>query len=495
MVSTFGSLNTVVTGLQNHQLALSTTGHNLTNASTPGYSRQRVNLVASNAQTIYTNGGPAQLGMGVTSQSIIRIRDTFIDRQYWKENSLLGTNQTVQTYLNRIEDVFGEPKENGLETILNNFWDSLQTVSTDASNHSTRAVAIQTGVSLCTTIQQEVSQLKNLISDINLIVKLRVNSINQITEELLSLNKQIAAIEAGKIDHANDLRDRRDYLVDQLSYMIDLQVTEDDNGAYLIYGGGVSLVTATSRQELATQSHMDGEYGYEVVEIVKAGTSDKLTFKNGEVAALLDVRDSDWGVKKYLDDLANMAKFLLQEFNDVHKAGVDLNGDAGDNFFGKAGVDYTDPADPDYPATKGDWLANLFVSDELTDPSTGTWKLAARESGEGIGDGKNAVNLSICLKDTATSATLGYMSLDTYYHTQMGALGTRAENAEHMAENQQAIIDQLLELRESVCGVNEEEELTDMIRFQKAYNAAARILTAMDEMLDKLINGTGRVGV
>lgn len=665
MVSTFGSLNTMVSGLKAQQLSLNTVGHNIANIDTPGYSRQRVNLVASNSQTIYTNGGPAQLGQGVTTQSITRIRDSFLDRQYWKQNSILGTFSTAKTYLNKIEDVFGESSaDTGLASVLTPFAESLKALSTDASNSSTRAVVIQNGVSLCTALQQEASQLINMVADINVKIGQMVDSINEITAEILSLNKQITSIEAGKTDNANDLRDRRDYLVDQLSSIIDIQVTEDDNGAYLIYGSGTSLVTATTRHQFKTESSMDQDYGYEVLDVVNVKTGEKVTFKNGELAALLEIRDSTednpgasgvYGVKKYLNDLSNIAKFLLQEFNDVHKAGVDLNGDAGDNFFGKAGIDYnTDPvADPTGATatfTKGDWISHLQVSSELTNTTTGTNKLAARtllgeaeqsnpKSGhailgcdpavtitdvmdeftnhlppttalpagatawqyqeaavsvsitsvdadgnvtgmsytytysfvavdangdkvldtngdpyidnsitgsgpctqltapgtgsavfqltssdpavnnltvqvaqstgnslgstysfsvsnkmQGVGAGDNLVNLYERLK-ADTSGTFGNATLDTYYATQMGILGAQAKNATSMEDNQQALIDQLQDSRQSICGVVQDEELTDMVRFQKAYNASSRMITAMDEMLDKLINGTGRVGL
>lgn len=613
MVSTFGSLNTVMRGITAQQLSLNTTGHNLANATTDGFSRQRVNLVTGLPQTIYTgNGTSAQLGTGALTQSIIRCRDTFVDRQFWKQNSLLGYNNTVRDTMSKVEDILKEPSDSNLQQVLNNFWSALDTLSTDASSSSHRVVAIQTAVTLCTAVQQDVSQLKGMIADINEKVKLKVNDINTITDEILELNKQIKSVELGGFDHANDLRDRRDYLVDQLSYLIDIQVTEDEWGAFLISGaGGMSLVTATSKNNLSTVSQMDDDYKYEVINIVNERTGDPVNLKNGELHALIESRDSETsGVKKYLNDLANIAKFLLQEFNDVHKAGFDLKGAQGGNFFGVDGIDYNDSSVSTWK--NGQWLANLQVSDALTDPATGAEKLAARtllgeiitksnpqsghaviggkldpnlvgykieveivatdpsgggkvtelsykiydadgtdvtgtspytgtctgiinpETGaitfeldgtgltiqiaavdkynepsvsggptytftipkdqQGIAAGDNAVNLcNRLIKDI--SSTLANSSLATYYSSSIGTLGEQVKSASMLADNQQIVIDQLLMARDSVAGVSEDEELVDMIRFQKAYNSASRILTAMDEMLDKLINGTGRVGL
>ena len=605
MVSTFGSLNTVVSGLQSHQTKIATTGHNLANVSTDGYSRQRVNLVTASSQRVYASGAMAQLGRGVAMQSITRIRDVFIDRLFWKENSILANHITKSANLSKVEDIFGEPGDTGMNRILNTFWESLNTLSKEASNLPARAVVVQDAVQLTTTIQQQTTQFLKMISDINVMVELKVDSINQITTELLKLNKQIVAIEAGKVDNANDLRDRRDWLIDQLSYLMDINVHENADGSYIVAAasGGIPLVTAATRIELTTVARIDADYNYEVLDVVVPHFNDHpMRFGSGEIAGFLHSRDCEKsGVKKYLNDLSNMSKFLLQEFNDVHKAGFDLNGNAGINFFGLTGTNYSTEV-----LSRGEWINHLIVNSDLTDPINGAARVAARtalgvaiqsnpQSGnaiigstntnindaltglegyeikvdindsdingnvtsiiytitdnngvpvetntvivnpaliplataytfdlgttgltiqiagvrnqntsgsytftvpnnpQGIAAGDNAINLCNRLK-TDMSMTFGGSSLDTYYATMIGVLGSHAKEAIRLAENQKKVTDQLLGLRESVAGVNQEEELVDMVRFQKGYNAAARLLTAIDEMLDKLINGTGIVG-
>ncbi|MBP2636917.1 MAG: flagellar hook-associated protein FlgK [Firmicutes bacterium] len=602
MRSTFAGLNTVVLGLAAQKLSLDTVGHNVANANTDGYSRQRVNLVTSNPQTIYTGAGKAQIGTGVLAQTIIRIRNTYVDQQMWKEASTLGYGQTMHDNLQKIEGVFMEPTETGMQTVFDGFWEAWNTLSTDANNNSARTEVRERGVELVDAIQQANTQLRNMISDINDVIKIRVDSINQISSEVLSLNKQIVSVEMGGQDNANDLRDRRDYLVDQLSEMINVRVTESADGSYTIQSGGTVLVDLNGVSKLETFSTKDDDYGYEVVN-VRDSDGEMMSFTNGEMKGLIDSRDktvetaggdareSNVSAKAYLNQLSTMSQFLLQEFNDVHKSGYGNDstdttvnpGSTGINFFGEAGTDYE--AVTGY--SKLDWIKQLEVNGDLfqtgglskiaaktlatitqsnvdggkatlslagntytggsvtqqymvqidsvnaaTGAVTGlsysldggtTYTAATAIAGgfllnngvqiaikadtdnaqyntysfsmppQGNAAGDNAVNLGNRLK-VDTSDLLDKSSLDTFYGSMIGALGVQTENAERLTANQETLVNQITNWRESVAGVNLDEELSDMIRFQKGYSSAARVLTAMDEMLDKLINGTGVVG-
>ncbi|SMC39827.1 flagellar hook-associated protein FlgK [Sporomusa malonica] len=599
MSSTFGGLNTVVRGLFAQQMSLDTVGHNISNANTDGYSRQRVNLVTSNPQTLYAGIGQVQLGTGVVTESITRARDTFVDQQMWKESSTLGYGQTLQDSLGKIEGVFMEPTETGMQTVLNKFWEALNTLSTNGSDNGARSALRERGVELVDTIQQANKQLRNMVSDMNSVVGLRVETINQITSEMVSLNKQITAVEVGKIDHANDLRDRRDYLVDQLSSIINVRVTEDQVGNYIVQSSGVLLVDGQSNYKLSTKSSIDPDYNYEVVSVTES-TGVTINFTDGELKGLLASRDDQTsGVKGYLDKLSNMSQFLLQEFNAVQRSGYGSDNSTGYNFFGVSGnastSDYS--VTGNYAAIFGtttpksyQWIDSLKVNDDLFNPVDGTAKIAAKtmagsvqitqsnaaggkiafggkytgslasvsyqvrltantagaitgieystDNGtswntsievtpattpktfsigngvtvqigtqasnangdtynfsmpQGIAAGDNAVNLANRLK-VDISELLGKSSLDTFYASFIGALGIQRQSATRLTDNQKALVSQITNSRESVSGVNMDEEMSNMIRFQKGYNAAARILTSMDEMLDKLINGTGVVG-
>lgn len=630
MRSTFSGLNTVVLGLAAQKLSLDTVGHNVANANTEGYSRQRVNLATSHPESIYTGAGRSQIGTGVLGQSITRIRDTFVDQQMWKESSTLGYGETVLGNLNKIQGVFSEPNaDSGMQSVLDGFWKSWNSLGQDGSNNSNRKVVRERGVELVDAIQHASTQLQNMVSDINSVLRIRVDTVNQITSEMLSLNKQIMQVEATGTDHANDLRDRRDNLVDQLSKMMNVRVTEEKNGTYTVQSSGVTLVDANNVTKLVTKSSKDPDYGYEVINIYteqdqKDDTKPPINFTDGEIKGLIDSRDktadstggtsreSDISAKAYLNKLSKMSQFLLQEFNSVHRDGYGLtDDDTGYNFFGVSkptppAVDNTDYSNSanftalfGHEPTAKDWIDQLRVNEDMFNSVNGLSHIAAKtkvgsltvaqsdpsapkirlggdypagvslpanytvkvnrnadgtignisysykdsngidsgtftvtppffESANGTSKislgsltitvdtkntkstactytfttlkeaqnnaaGDNATNLYNRLKEDI-SATLESSSLDTYYGSVIAALGVQTQNVGRLETNQKTLVNQITNWRSAVAGVNLDEELSDMIRFQKGYNSAARILNAMDEMLDKLINGTGVVG-
>ncbi|MPL97846.1 Flagellar hook-associated protein 1 [bioreactor metagenome] len=598
MGSTFGGLNTVVRGLYAQQVALDTVGHNISNANTEGYSRQNVNMATTSNQTVYGSRGMMQVGTGVNVESIMRARDTFVDKQMWKETSSLGYGQSMMDTLAKVEGVFQEPTATGFQTVLNKFWTSLQTLAANASDEGARATVRQRGVEVVNALTHASQQLKDMAADMNSVIDIKVSKVNQITSEISTLNRQISNIEVGGVDHANDLRDKRDLLVDQLSTIMNVNVNEDKDGNYSIQSAGITLVNGYGTTKLGTVSAQTMPYNYEIKNVVVENTTGpELVFKSGELKALLDARDSDdtsgkayKGIKGYLDNLNTISQFLLQDFNEAHKAGYGTDNSTNTNFFGTGEVDYT--SNP-----VSDWIAELKVNSELFDPANGLAKIAAKtlagnivvahSTGNGgtatvnvsgsytatdpanvmvqitgtagdkvtgfqystdggsnwtpvvapagtgnftvnglsidftvadsannkvytatplAGDsytftvpqgnaaGDNAIVLGNWLKTEKGDPLLGDASLESYYSTVISSLGVQAQDSKRLTENQKTLVGQITNWRESTAGVNMDEEMTNMIRFQKGYNAAARIMTTMDEMLDKLINGTGIVG-
>lgn len=596
MGSTFGGLNTVVRGLYAQQVSLDTVGHNVSNANTEGYSRQNVNLATSRPQTIYGANGENQVGSGVSIESITRARDTFIDKQMWKESASLGYGQTATDTLGRIEGVFQEPSDTGVQTTMNKFWSAWQTLATNAADDGTRAAVRQRGVELVDAIQHATRQLTDMIADTNSVIDIKVNNINQLSSEIYGLNQQIVKIEAGGIDHANDLRDRRDLLVDKMSKLTSVNVSQDKYGNYTVQTAGVPLVNGAGYQKLATNTTRDPDYGYEIKNVVVEGNNQPLTFTSGELRGLLEMRDavagtnSYDGIKGYLKKLDTMSEFLLKDFNNVHKAGLGTDSSTGNNFFGEASTDYNTFTPT---TTTMGWIAQLKVNPALFNSANGLNLIAAKTAinnlsiqqsnaaggaatvnstytgtaplnyqakigvdasgnvttmtysldnwatsatatpalatapfpatftlnsptgtvtiaiqtdshnstndtynfsvNQGNGSGDNAVKLANSMK-TDVSLTLGGSSLDSFYNSVIGALGVQTQSATSLTANQATLVAQITNWRESVSGVNMDEEMTNMIRFQKGYAAAARVLTSMDEILDKLINGTGMVG-
>jgi flagellar hook-associated protein 1 FlgK len=596
MSSTFGGLNTVVRGLYAQQASLDTVGHNVTNANTEGYSRQNVNLGTTNPQALFGANGENQLGTGVNIESIMRARDTFVDRQMWKETSSLGYGQATVENLSRIEGVFHEPSTTGIQTVLNKLWSSFQTLATNASDNGMRTEVRQRLGNVSNALNQTSQQLTEMIADTNAVVDIKVDNINQITAGIYSLNKQIVNIETGGLDHANDLRDKRDLLVDQISKIINIHLTEDKVGNYTIQSMGIPLVDGAGVTKLTTKpTTNDPDYGYEVRNVMAEGSTQPINFSNGELKGLIESRDSTvFGAKAYLDKINVVSKFLLQDFNNINKAGYGTDNSTGNNLFGDPSIDYNTWTPP---AGSLGWITQMKVSVAVLSPTDGLSKIAAKTSldnltirqsnalggsptvnstytgvtpqnyivkidtmasamgdvtsvsystnngvswatapevttpvtvpktfqllagalgaltikigndadsktgdtytfysNQGNASGDNAVKLANGLKVDVSSTTLGGSSLDTYYSSVIGALGVQVQDAKRLTDNQTTLVNQVKNWRESTSGVNIDEEMTNMIRFQKGYAAAARVLTSMDEMLDKLINSTGVVG-
>ena len=501
MSSAFGGLNTVVRGLMSQQVALNTVGHNISNANTDGYSRQSVNLVSAVPEPIVGINGRMQLGTGVETQSITRARDTFMDLQMWKENTTLGYAMTQEDMMSQIEGTFSISSDTGMQAVLDNFWSSWQTLGANASDDSTRNLVLQRGTEIVNTIQQAASKLTDMVSNINTDLELELHTVNRITSDILALNQKISMSELAGSGAANDLRDRRDLLVDQLSGYVNVQVSEDRDSNYIIQSGAVTLVNSHKTTELMTVSRMDADYGYEVLDIQANGIS--VAFTNGSLKGMTDMRDdADFGVKSYLNDLSSMSEFLLRDFNAIHREGFGEDNVSGRNFFGDETTAYVETT-----FTKpSEWLNALQVTPALLDQTTavpGVQRIAAKTSNtQGNASGDNAIKLSQALRMNTTdllpagyTPTLGSTaSLNSFYSGVIGTLGIRSQSASRLVENQQTLVSQIENWRQSVSGVNMDEEMSDMIRFQKGYNAAARMITTMDEMFDKLINSTGIVG-
>ena len=501
MSSAFGGLNTVVRGLMSQQVALNTVGHNISNANTDGYSRQSVSLSSALPETIIGLNGKLQQGTGAETESITRARDTFMDLQMWKENTTLGYAMTQEDTMSQIEGIFSISSDTGMQAVLDNFWSSWQTLASNASDDSTRNLVLQRGTELVNTIQQAGSKLKDMADSINTDLKLEIQNVNRITSDILVLNQKISLSELAGGGSANDLRDRRDLLVDELSGYVKVQVSEDRDGNYIIQSDGVTLVAGRNAAELTTVVRVDPDYGYEVLDIQVGGLDMKLS--NGSLKGMKDMRDNmEYGIKNYLNDLSAMSEFLLRDFNAIHRAGYGEDNVSGRNFFGEETTDYTAAT----LTTSGEWLMALQVNSILLDQKTatpGVQMIAAKTlTTQGNASGDNATKLSQALRmNTADLLPAGYTptlgttaSLNSYYSGVIGTLGIRSQSAARLVENQKTLVSQIESWRQSTSGVNMDEEMSDMIRFQKGYNASARMITTMDEMLDKLINSTGVVG-
>ena len=568
MQSTFSGLNTMVNGIYTQRLGLNTVGHNISNSNTEGYSRQTAHAAATPSSEVYTLAGASQVGNGSTVTSVIRARDIYADRQYWKENSTDGYYNGKADNYAKIESIFNDSDNSGVQNAMEKFYQAWQDCSTTASSDTSRQNVINAGQNFAQSLQIAAKQTKEQIDSLYDDISLSVVKMNRLMGQVVELNKNISGIEATGA-HANDLRDQRDLIVDQLTSMTDITVYESANGMYTLVSNGTTLVNGITKVDLEMSAPKNNTtYSLSDYDIMIKQTGTVYTPGNGELKAQFEAVAEDKG---YIDQVANMAAFMFTTMNDQHKAGYGIDGSkdkpfgnanakdnatTGLNFYGESDkifewdaqngkLDvYNKKADGTKDNASKESLSGmqilevLTVNSELT-ATDGHKKLATR-SGErdtdgkllyqaaaggtttdvtqakkdakgnplpvdvnGTGDGSNAVWVAAlfnCERDktspevNGTDRLIGNRSLYSYYNTSMTTMGSDASNMNGRVKFQSGVMDQVENLRSSTNGVNWDEELSNMITFQQGYSACSRCLSAMDECLDKLINGTGTVG-
>lgn len=535
MASTFHSIETAKRSLFTQTAALSTTGHNIANANTEGYSRQIVKMTASRPMEAYgitKSTVPGQLGTGVEFGSIERIRESFLDNQFRDENSALG-NWTIQSdTLDKLESIFQEPSNTGISTVMNNFWKSWSDLSKNPSDSTARKIVAQTTQSMTDALNYLSRQLDNLNTDLASNVAVKGTEIQSYLSSISELNKSIFRIESLG-DKANDLRDQRDLFVDKLSKIINVNVVETDSG-FNVSLGGQPLVQGFAVTATVDSAFLNAAYG--------DGISGDL--KSGQVYGMIaSSREYVADYKKQLDNIANTIATgdievtlpkgsVLPEgtilTNDVVVTNADgstatiaagtalpkgatLNSDVktivkGLNGLHQLGYTMDGTLNPGKPffTISGDGTAftagNITFNPEIA-ADTNLFATSLRTTGTGTAEsvvkGNNTLALLIATQQTGSfkSPSSGLTATaDSFYKSLVGQLGIQSQEATRQTQNSNYLMEQVDARRQSVSGVSLDEEMANMLVFQHAYSAAARFMTTYDELLDKLINGTGTVG-
>ena len=322
-MSLFEGLNVATRGLAASQLGLNVTGQNITNAFTEGYSRKRIEQSAEWRK----DGSYGQMGFGVEVYSINRIRNQFVDRLVNEEQTRYGYFSIKDASYARIENVFCEPYDHALNQLLNNFWNNWADVANNPSDAGARQTLRSTAQSLVTQFNYASTQLRSYKDTINDEIEARVNRINELTAGIYKCNVIIASTEGSLGNKANDTRDQRDQMLEELAKIIDVDYFEDERGALSITTNGHMLVSGARNHELAmkraTFTEKDGSQ-YSKVEMSFAFSGIEFKPKNGELKALMDVRDTD--IPKYENYLNELAKTLVTEVNKIHQNGYSLSG-------------------------------------------------------------------------------------------------------------------------------------------------------------------------
>ncbi|MFZ0611994.1 MAG: flagellar hook-associated protein FlgK [Desulfobacterales bacterium] len=462
MANIIGLLDIGKSALLTHQQSLNVTGHNIANVNTPGYTRQRVNLAANSP----LDSSPGQMGDGVVAVDIQRVYDRYIGGRITTEKQAFGRWEAQKNALERVEITFDESGGYGLSGSMTEFWNAWQDLSNAPAGHTERVSLVSKAQFLAGAFNKSAADLNQQQVDLDAVVKGGVDDVNRLATEIADLNQKIGEVETG-IQNANDLRDRRDALVSQLAELIDINTFENGQGRLSIsVGNGRPLVDSGQAWHLGTTPNADGHLGVTWIDANNTANDISASVKGGRLKGWLDVRDG--AIPDYRTRLDEMAGELAAAVNTVHAAGFDLYATAGQMFF------------------SGSTAADIGVDPLVAvDPN----RIAAAATAAGV-PGDNSTAVAMAELQHASAMGGGTTNFDDFYRSIVSDVGSQVRSAADFSEHQSVMLTSLGNYRESVSGVSLDEEMLNLIKFQHAFDAAAKLVTTVDEMMQTVLDMT-----
>lgn len=538
-MSLMGSLYIGSSGLQTGQNALNTTAHNMSNIDTTGYTRQQVqqgtrwyNTISKTASAISYQ----QTGLGVNYSNVKQVRDYFLDKTYRRESGRSAFYDTSVAAIEEVEDLLQELQGKSFSGAIENLWVSVQELAKDPSNSVNQGVFIQRCNEFITRGQAVYQGLCEYQDDLNYKIAQQVDTINEYGKQICELNIQILKIEAGDVEHANDLRDERNLLIDELSAMGNISYYEDVDGNVIIKFEGNDFVTMDSVNQMAlledqvtgfytpywtnladkTQEPPDisGAKVYDMTQVIATSTNTDI----GSLKSMLFARGDRRATYEDLQDETVYNRDISQSIIMNIQAEFDrlINGVVtGINNVLKEAAERNTAADPDSTYLRnsdGDpyqifnlvadvtdssgnpyfTIDNIIINEELQmAPSLlGFIRPIDDKADQETADALKAVftNEDYTLNPNVETKT----NLVNCYDNLVSQVSNTGSIMRGISENQQITVDNTAAAREQILGVSSDEELSNMIMFQNAYNAASRYINVISEMLEHIINTLGR---
>jgi flagellar hook-associated protein 1 FlgK len=618
MPSAFEGIEIGKRSLIAHTQGLHTIGHNISNAAKEGYSRQRVEMNAFPPiydPALNREERAGQIGQGVEVERVQRIKDMILEGRIISETSGQGYWAARDKFLLMVEQIYNEPTELSVRSLMDRFWEAWQELSLRPSEMGARKAVMERGKSLLEGIHSRYHRLKGIRDMLEEEVRGTVREINDLSRGIAKLNEQIVKVKAMG-DDPNDLLDQRDLLAARLSYFIDITISERDPDEYTIHSGGVHLIQGRHFEALAVDPNPDNE---SYSRVIWDGTSEEAHFRGGKLTGIVELRDSD--VRGEIQKLDLMTVNFIDLVNEIHRQAYGLTRETGTDFFveypfvnnalgnydrsGDGVLDSTyifrvtgahalepkeqiglrgtltlpgpvedmqieyfptdtvedlierinqsgaevvarlnrtgrltlkgtptaDPANPDFVVRRledtGEFLTGYAgLLRQTGDEGAFTWSAADQvqqlrgdvdyavaplahpagwivinqelfkdpgriatsfdEHFGGKGDGSAA--LAIAQLRTTRIMIGQTSSFDDFFSSVVAEIGLKGEQAATALETENVILKDMNDLKASISGVNIDEELSNMIKFQHAYNSAARFISEIDRMLDVIIN-------
>lgn len=445
-------------------------GQNLANVSNPAYARQRVAI--STSITVQSEVGPQ--GTGSEVLNIVSMRNAILDSQIQAETSTQGMLQAQQTALQYAQAALGTQIDrmasgaegataaqgvgggHGIADSLSQLFNAFQSLSANPTSMAERQTLMMKADGLASQFRQLDSRIGALSNQLNQTIDSEVVSVNQALTNIASLNDKITRMEAISGGTANDLRDMRQAEIEKLAKFVKLDLSNGAGGAVNVAIAGVDMITNNQVVE-TVESYQVGNKTY----IRTASTDSFLDIKGGSIQGTILARDV--ALEDIRSSINTIATYLINQVNATHGAGFSLNGSTGAQFF------------------TGSDAASIGVNANLVnDPSL------IQASGVNGATGDNQVALQ--LAQISQTEFINGQTLSQAYGQAVATFGQALSTVNNDLANQETVDKMLLSQRDSIGGVSLDEEMTDLTRFQKAFQASARLITTVDEMLDTLVN-------
>jgi flagellar hook-associated protein 1 FlgK len=458
MSDLFGSLSIAVRSLLAQEGAINTTANNISNVNTLGYSRQIP--ILTEAPPLDT--GQMSIGNGVNFEGVQSVRDNILELRIDQETQQQNQLQSYVNSMNQVQSLFNDTEGGGLGDVINQFFSSFQQLADNPTDVPTRQAVLSAAQNLASAFQQTGQQLSTIQGGIDQEVSQTVDEINSDTTQLAGLNQQIASLQ-GNSEQAGMLEDQQYSVLNSLSKLVDVAVTDAGDGSLTITTtNGAPLVAGA--QSFALSTATDPSTGFQ--HIFSQGTDETSNFTGGQLAGLVEARDQ--AIPSALSNLDNLAAGIINAVNTQNGQGYDLNGDKGGNFF--------QPVVQPSPGSNAGAAENMAVA--ITDPS----KIAASSDGT-QGDNANA----LAMANIQNQAVVNGETATDFYSNLVSTVGSDVSSATDEQEAVGLVLTQLQNQRSDISGVSLNEEAANLIRYQRAYEAAARVVSTIDQLTETVI--------
>jgi len=587
MSGLFSTFNTAKSGMTAQQTSIDVTSHNIANSNTIGYTRQVAKIVTTKAYT--SSIGIGQIGTGAEVSKIDRIRDNFLDYQIRNQNSTLGKYEERYNFLHEVENILSEPSDKGLSSLMGKFFDSFQELSKQPNSSNARTVAAQQTLALTDALNNIYTQIESLNNNAQDMIKSTVTEVNSLLSQIDSVNQEIISVTVAG-NTPNDLMDKRDLLIDELSVKFGVTIEQDKfNGVNIkptdslkmssnllvnsSPNGNISkfsYVTSVDKDpsDLSGSTYivtyykngdMTSESNKQTMKVVgineekaknilntrvlwansdgQASRSDGYAIKNNEVinyeqlmmfspstgsiSGLVTVQKD---ISSYMNQLDKLAKSIALSVNAIHSGSTTAEGDDMPFFVNSDTAKYKADGTLNLEALndeKNITAKNITVNKEILEDVMKI--VVGKDENSGEGDGSRAlaiaqlrdslvriqdINETVITREDLFDASKGGskldenglginnsssgIKLDSYFKDTIDRLGVQTKEASRMVKNQSDLLYSLEESRASVSGVSLDEEMANLIQFKHAYNANAKIISTVNELLDVVINGLKR---